>query len=265
MDPVLAIHCQARGHPPALISMAAHARSRVSSCKRGWRRISRTPRSGQSIWPTTVPSIVRRSMIPRLVHCSPQASICGLKPSPSCVPSCHTSLHWLTTPRPTCNRFQRDHRGQRRKERHSITSTVRKQDNNARMRMPAAAQHRARLMRVPSAVVFCRCVCVGAAAAVLVQVDVLTGELAVLNADLIYDAGISLNPAIDIGQIEGGQRGTARQRTHGSSLLHAQSIISRVSCVCCVVCAGFIQGLGYNTCEEITYDSQGNMTAINTW
>lgn len=43
-----------------------------------------------------------------------------------------------------------------------------------------------------------------AAAAVLCLIDCLTGECAILQSDLIYDAGISLNPAIDIGQIEGG-------------------------------------------------------------
>ena len=69
-----------------------------------------------------------------------------------------------------------------------------------------------------------------AAAAVLVMIDVSTGELSTVSADILYDAGISLNPAIDIGQIEG----------------------------------GFMQGLGYNTCEEVTYDPQGNLTSNNT-
>ena len=43
-----------------------------------------------------------------------------------------------------------------------------------------------------------------AAAAVLCLIDCLTGEFALLQSDVIYDAGISLNPAVDIGQIEGG-------------------------------------------------------------
>lgn len=52
-----------------------------------------------------------------------------------------------------------------------------------------------------------------------VLVDTLTGESRLLRADLLHDVGRSLNPAIDIGQIEG----------------------------------GFIQGLGWLTCEELVW------------
>ncbi|MHB1302054.1 MAG: molybdopterin cofactor-binding domain-containing protein [Acidiphilium sp.] len=37
-----------------------------------------------------------------------------------------------------------------------------------------------------------------------VAIDTLTGEYALLRTDILHDAGRSLNPAIDIGQIEGG-------------------------------------------------------------
>jgi xanthine dehydrogenase large subunit len=54
-------------------------------------------------------------------------------------------------------------------------------------------------------------------------IDTLTGEARILRADIIQDCGNSLNPAVDIGQIEG----------------------------------GFVQGLGWLMMEELCWDSNG--------
>ncbi|HEY8608995.1 MAG TPA: xanthine dehydrogenase molybdopterin binding subunit [Noviherbaspirillum sp.] len=64
----------------------------------------------------------------------------------------------------------------------------------------------------------------GAAVAEVV-VDTLTGEWKLLRADVLYDAGKSLNPAIDIGQVEG----------------------------------GFIQGMGWLTSEELWWNAAGRL------
>ncbi len=58
-----------------------------------------------------------------------------------------------------------------------------------------------------------------------VIIDTLTGEMKVTRVDILHDVGRSLNPAIDIGQIEG----------------------------------GFVQGMGWLTCEELVYDPQGRL------
>lgn len=63
------------------------------------------------------------------------------------------------------------------------------------------------------------------AAAAEVAIDTLTGETRVLRAELLQDAGRSLNPAIDLGQIEG----------------------------------AFVQGMGWLTCEELWWDDDGRL------
>ena len=64
----------------------------------------------------------------------------------------------------------------------------------------------------------------GAAAAEVV-VDTLTGESRVLRAELLQDCGRPLNPAIDLGQIEG----------------------------------AFVQGMGWLTTEELWWDGEGRL------
>jgi xanthine dehydrogenase large subunit len=58
-----------------------------------------------------------------------------------------------------------------------------------------------------------------------VVVDTLTGEWKLLRVDALYDAGKSLNPAIDIGQVEG----------------------------------AFIQGMGWLTTEELWWNESGKL------
>ena len=61
------------------------------------------------------------------------------------------------------------------------------------------------------------------AACAEVTIDTLTGEMRVDRVDILHDVGRSLNPAIDIGQIEG----------------------------------GFVQGMGWLTTEELVFDDAG--------
>ena len=63
------------------------------------------------------------------------------------------------------------------------------------------------------------------AACAEVAIDILTGENRVMRVDILHDAGRSLNPALDIGQIEG----------------------------------GFVQGMGWLTTEELVFDAKGRL------
>ncbi len=58
-----------------------------------------------------------------------------------------------------------------------------------------------------------------------VAIDTLTGEMRVMRADLLHDVGASINPAIDMGQVEG----------------------------------AFIQGMGWLTTEELVYAADGRL------
>lgn len=62
-----------------------------------------------------------------------------------------------------------------------------------------------------------------------VSIDTLTGENKVERVDILHDVGNSINPAIDIGQIEG----------------------------------GFIQGMGWLTTEDLVWDKQGRLISNN--
>ena len=59
-----------------------------------------------------------------------------------------------------------------------------------------------------------------------VAIDGLTGEMKVLGIDILHDVGSSLNPALDLGQVEG----------------------------------AFVQGMGWLTTEELVFDGKGRLT-----
>ncbi|MCK4710155.1 MAG: molybdopterin-dependent oxidoreductase, partial [Gammaproteobacteria bacterium] len=63
------------------------------------------------------------------------------------------------------------------------------------------------------------------AAVAEVAIDTLTGEFKLLRADLLHDAGNSINPALDRGQVEG----------------------------------AFIQGMGWLTTEQLVWNDQGRL------
>ena len=68
-----------------------------------------------------------------------------------------------------------------------------------------------------------------------VEVDILTGEVKIIRSDVMYDMGWSINPALDIGQVEG----------------------------------AFIQGVGYVTTEKLIFEPEGEdrgrLNTVNTW
>jgi xanthine dehydrogenase/oxidase len=73
------------------------------------------------------------------------------------------------------------------------------------------------------------------AACSVVEVDILTGEVKIISSDIVYDMGRSMNPAIDIGQVEG----------------------------------AFVQGIGYLLTEKLVFEDdgedQGRLNTTNTW
>jgi xanthine dehydrogenase/oxidase len=64
-----------------------------------------------------------------------------------------------------------------------------------------------------------------------VEIDVLTGESTVVRADVIYQNAKSLNPALDIGQVQG----------------------------------AFVQCIGNMTTEEVLLDKEGRLISFGTW
>jgi xanthine dehydrogenase/oxidase len=73
------------------------------------------------------------------------------------------------------------------------------------------------------------------AACSVAEIDVLTGEVKILSSDIVYDMGWSMNPALDIGQVEG----------------------------------AFVQGIGYLLTEKLVFEpsgeEKGRLNTTNTW
>ncbi|CAB3227927.1 unnamed protein product [Arctia plantaginis] len=64
-----------------------------------------------------------------------------------------------------------------------------------------------------------------------VELDVITGQFQIIRVDICQDAGQSVNPKIDVGQVEG----------------------------------AFMMGLGYWTCENLVYAPTGELLSDRTW
>lgn len=64
-----------------------------------------------------------------------------------------------------------------------------------------------------------------------ISYDVLSGMVHVISSEILYDCGLSLNPYVDLGQIEG----------------------------------AFIMGLGYMLQERVDYDNNGMLESIGSW
>ena len=64
-----------------------------------------------------------------------------------------------------------------------------------------------------------------------IELDVLSGAIHVESTEIVYDCGVSLNPAIDIGQIEG----------------------------------GYVMGLGYFLSESVQFSPDGTLYSNGTW
>ncbi|CAI9105908.1 OLC1v1004935C3 [Oldenlandia corymbosa var. corymbosa] len=64
-----------------------------------------------------------------------------------------------------------------------------------------------------------------------VEINILTGETNILRTDIIYDCGQSMNPAVDLGQIEG----------------------------------AFVQGIGFFMLEEYLVNADGLLISDSTW
>ncbi len=73
------------------------------------------------------------------------------------------------------------------------------------------------------------------AACTVAEIDILTGETKIISSDIVYDIGWSMNPAIDVGQVEG----------------------------------AFVQGLGYVLSEKLIFEpegeNEGRLNTLNTW
>ncbi|CAE8706406.1 unnamed protein product [Polarella glacialis] len=64
-----------------------------------------------------------------------------------------------------------------------------------------------------------------------VEIDVLTGEMEILRADILMDLGQQLNAAVDVGQLEG----------------------------------GFVMSLGFFFTEQVLFNDEGQLLNVGTW
>ncbi|PHT34889.1 Indole-3-acetaldehyde oxidase [Capsicum baccatum] len=93
-----------------------------------------------------------------------------------------------------------------------------------------------------------------------VKIDILTGETTILQSDIIYDCGKSLNPAVDMGQFF---PFNVDFRSCNSNLLLQ---FTDASCFYAVIIEGaFVQGIGFFMQEEYLMNEDSLMVSNSTW
>lgn len=102
------------------------------------------------------------------------------------------------------------------------------------------------------------------------EVNLVTGETTILQTDIIYDCGKSLNPAVDLGQVS---QDTVICLIYGLRLClgiaHTHVILKKLNSffgwLLLQIEGAYAQGIGFFMLEEYTTNSDGLVITDNTW